>query len=198
MKTVYGAPTLDGVHTNDVIYGDGGDNTINGTDGDDTIFGSLGKDELRGGLGDDHVQGGAGRDFVGGGQGNDTLLGGNGDDILHGGQGADRLVGGGGADVYQFASVDDSPEIKIERDRVAFHNHEGDTIDLSAIDADSTTIGDDAFHLVKSFHGVAGELIKVATNVGFLVEGDVNGDGHADFAISVHTIDGLDNGSFVL
>jgi Ca2+-binding RTX toxin-like protein len=198
MKSIDSTPRVDGVHTDDIIYGDANNNTIDGTAGDDTIYGSYGNDQLRGGDGNDSVQGGGGNDFVGGGRGNDTLMGGAGNDVLHGGVGADKLIGGNGADIYQFTSVTDSPDIKIEEDQVIFNNHQGDKIDLSAIDADTSTITDDAFHLVRAFTGHAGELVKVATNVGFLVEGDVNGDGNADFAISVHTTTGLDNGAFVL
>lgn len=184
--------------TDAVINGTRGDDTIKGTDGDDSIYGSTGNDNLQGGQGDDHVQGGGGVDFVGGGQGNDTLLGGAGDDTLHGGIGADSLVGGQGGDVFSFTALSDSTVDPAGRDTVIFSSHQGDSIDLSAIDADTTTDGDQAFHLVKQFNGHAGELTKVATQGGFMVEGDVNGDGQADFAIFVHSTTGLHSGDFVL
>ena len=190
--------TADGVHTNDVIDGTRGDDTLIGTDGDDIIHASTGDDIAQGGKGDDYVQGGRGNDSVGGGQGDDTLLGSAGADTLHGGLGADRLVGGNGADVFSFTSITDSTVDAAGRDTVYFNNHEGDVMDLSAIDADTTTDGDQAFDLVKAFNGHAGELVKTVTGSGFMIEGDVNGDGVADFAISVHTTTGLHSGDFVL
>jgi serralysin len=62
-----------------------------------------------------------------------------------------------------------------------------DRIDLSAIDADANTAGDQAFSFVGSavFSGVAGELRAVTSLTNSTVFGDVNGDKVADFAIQV-------------
>lgn len=186
------------IHTDDLIEGTRGNDTLNGTDGDDSMYGSTGDDVLQGNKGNDYVQGGRGADSVGGGQGDDTLLGSAGNDTLHGGLGADRLIGGHGADVFSFTALSDSTVDAAGRDTVIFNSHQGDSIDLSAIDADANTAGDQAFHLVSAFSGHAGELVKLDTSHGFMVEGDVNGDGQADFAIAVHTTTGLDGSDFVL
>ena len=64
-----------------------------------------------------------------------------------------------------------------------FNSGQGDKIDLSAIDADAGTAGDQAFTFIGSgvFTGVAGQL---HFDLNF-VEGDVNGDAVADFRIGV-------------
>lgn len=184
----------------DLVNGQLGlDDTIQGTDGDDTIVGSRGDDSLQGGKGDDLVQGLKGDDFVGGGQGDDTLAGGKGDDTLHGGVGADRLVGGAGADVFSFTDITDSTVAKDGRDTITdFHHGQGDMIDLSQIDADTVTDGDQAFTVTDHFSGHAGELVLTETSFGFIVKGDVDGDGHADFDIAVHATGSFDAGDFVL
>lgn len=175
------------------------DNVIQGDDGDNTLYGTAGNDSIYGLKGDDVLHGLKGDDFVGGGQGNDTLMGGKGDDTLHGSVGADRLVGGNGADVFSFTSLADSTVSADGRDSVAdFHHGQGDTIDLSLIDADTTTDGDQAFSVVSQFSGHAGELVLSQTSFGYNVMGDVDGDGHADFEIAVHTTGAFGAGDFVL
>ncbi|QNM83891.1 calcium-binding protein [Sphingomonas sabuli] len=113
-----------------------------------------------------------------GGDGNDTLAGGDGDDVLIGGRGADELFGGGGADTFVFTSVLDS-----EPDhRDVIHNGFGDVLDLSGIDADTTTAGDQAFDYVLLPTGHAGQLWQTIDLVlgGVFYFADVDGDGHAD------------------
>ena len=63
----------------------------------------------------------------------------------------------------------------------------GDVIDLSAIDANSGLGGDQAFSFIGSgaFTNTAGELRFATVNGNTMVYGDTNGDGTADFAISV-------------
>ncbi|HEX8261701.1 MAG TPA: RTX toxin, partial [Allosphingosinicella sp.] len=60
----------------------------------------------------------------------------------------------------------------------------GDLIDLSVIDADSGTAGNQAFSFIgnAAFGNHAGEL-RYQSNGGneWLVQGDTNGDGTADF-----------------
>jgi hypothetical protein len=73
-----------------------------------------------------------------------------------------------------------------------------DLIDLSDIDADVNTAGNQAFHSVASFNGfsgAAGELMITKTASGeldtYMMEGDITGDGHADFVIEVHAYTSL-------
>ena len=60
-------------------------------------------------------------------------------------------------------------------------------IDLSAIDADTEAVGNQAFKFIGSeaFSGTAGELRLVDNNSVWTVEGDVDGDSLADFAMIV-------------
>ena len=78
---------------NDILIGNGLNNTLNGYEGDDVLSGGDGNDTLNGGAGNDKLYGGAGADTLDGGDGNDTL---------YGESGNDTLVGGAGNDFYVF------------------------------------------------------------------------------------------------
>lgn len=185
------------IDSSDVIVGTSGNDSLTGTDGSDRIYGLGGDDTLVGGSGHDLLVGGGGNDLLEGGLGSDTLLGGAGDDTIHGTAGGDLLVGGKGADTFVFAHVDAS--MVDNRDLVIFSHTDGDKIDLSTMDANTTVDGQQHFTVVSKFDGNAGELvIKQHGADNFVVEGDVNGDGHADFAIDVHSPSGLSATDFVL
>src|SRR3712207_8124150 len=79
-----------------------------------------------------------------GGYGDDTLIGGDGADRLEGGEGIDVLTGGGGADTFRYSSQYDSNSLYA--DRIVDFVSGTDRIDLSAIDADVFTAGNQAFH----------------------------------------------------
>ena len=138
---------------------------------------------LNGTTGADRLVGGNNDDVLAGMPGNDTLLGGAGDDRLIGGLGADELWGGAGADrfVLQQSGQSSLKAMDTIRD---FSPGEGDRIDLSAADAEISVTGNQAFRLGgSSFTKVAGELIQFDTAAGLSVQGDVDGDGRADFAL---------------
>lgn len=171
----------------DIAYGFAGGDRISAGRGDDLLRGGTGGDLLRGGPGndrlvgdggDDRLAGGTGRDLVLGGPGDDRLLGGGGADRLAGGWGADALVGGAGRDVFVFADPGHAGAGDA-RDTIRDFAR-GDRIDLSGIDADTTTRGDQAFHPIDGgFGGTAGEL-RIRAG---LVQGDIDGDGRPDFGI---------------
>jgi Ca2+-binding RTX toxin-like protein len=147
---------------------------------------------LEGNVGNNTLDGGEGHDGLFGLAGNDTLLGGGGSDTMDGGQGTDSLVGGLGADIFLFRRAAEA-----DGDVVAdFSVSQGDRIDLRIIDADSLMAGDQAFAWIggSSFSAVAGEL-RFATDT---LEGDVNGDGLADFQISLTGVASLTVGSIWL
>ena len=75
------------------------DDLIQAGAGDDVLLGNGGNDSLYAGLGDDIVNAGRGSDFLFGDHGDDTLNLEAGDDIAEGGQGADIVNGGAGNDV---------------------------------------------------------------------------------------------------
>lgn len=140
-----------------------------------SLLGTSAADALFGGTGDDVLEGKAGKDVLMGGAGNDRLIGGG---------GADFLVGGSGADMFVFRQPADAAPRKGGDIIADFSHAEGDRIDLSAIDADATVRGNQAFVLAGDhFTGHAGELIQTVTDAGLLIQGDVHGDRVADFQI---------------
>ncbi|MCP8939442.1 VCBS domain-containing protein [Alsobacter sp. SYSU M60028] len=153
-------------------------------------------DSVSGMDGDDHIQGGAGADRLEGGDGNDFVKGGAGDDWISGGAGHDELTGGGGADRFVFTSLGDSTPTSHD-DVLDFSQAEGDRIDLSGLDAIAGSPGS-AFTFVATLSGVAGELAAMVSGDGYLVQGDIDGDGKADFVLQVDTHAALTAADFVL
>lgn len=140
---------------------------------------------LTGGAAADVIAGQSNDDTLKGMAGNDRIDGGAGDDTLIGGVGADRLVGGSGADFFLFQTVGESRIAATGRDEIVdFNAAEGDRLDLSRIDANSKVVGNQAFTLGDAaFSHVAGELIQTQVGDQWLLQGDLNGDARADFAI---------------
>ncbi|MDK3020770.1 calcium-binding protein [Pseudodonghicola flavimaris] len=170
------ADTIDGLGGDDVILGKGGADVLNGSGGHDTLKGQSGNDRLLGGAGNDRLIGGPGKD---------TLLGGGGKDTLDGGAGADKLTGGKGADTFVFATAKQARGDTVKD----FSSRQGDVLDMSRMDADTSIRGDQDFVLIGSdaFSGRAGELRTWSNKGETFVAGDVNGDGKADLKI---TLDG--------
>ncbi len=212
-----GADTVKGGLGNDVILGGAGDDVLAGNGGIDTVSYAgaaagvtvslaLKTAQDTGGAGIDLVTGfealtGSGfADSLTGDKTANALNGGDGDDALTGGAGADRLTGGAGADRFIYAALTDSTVKSGGQDVIVDFSHiEGDRIDLSALDADSGDAADSAFHLVAAdFTHHAGELIQTAQAGGYLVRGDVNGDGATDFAVFVQTASALTAADFIL
>jgi Ca2+-binding RTX toxin-like protein len=160
--------------------------TITGIDSDDLFIGTDGRDVFNGGIG------------------RDTLIGGAGNDELAGGLGADILTGGAGADDFNYASIKESGTASVLRDTITDFRRgsatTGDDIDLHLIDASTKKPGDQAFKFIgaEAFHKVAGELHYRHAGANVIVEGDVNGDGRADFSILVKNVQTLSSGDFIL
>ncbi len=164
--------------------------------GDDTLTGTGRSDKILALAGDDAVFAGPGPDMLYGGDGDDRLFGGPGDDLLVGGPGTDRLAGGPGADRFAFgdiAACGTGPA----RDMITdFAPAEGDVIDLSAIDAEPGLTGDQPFRFVgaDAFDSVGGTL-RCSDGI---VQGDLDGNGAADFEIQLLGTDTLRATDFVL
>lgn len=156
-----------------------------GTSFGDGILGSKADNKLWGMDGKDDVVGFKGNDQLFGGEGEDYLSGGNGKDELTGGNGEDHLEGGGGNDLFIFADVSEMD--KGSKADVIEDFDDGDKIDLSG--AGSFTYIDD-----QNFGNVAGEL-RFEDG---LLQGDVDGDGNADFEIKVKDVNSLQDSDFVL
>jgi Ca2+-binding RTX toxin-like protein len=174
--SVQPAPATEG---NDTITALPEGSTLNGLGGNDTLIGLDGNDTLNGGIGNDNLQGGGGID---------RLIGGN---------GTDSLTGGLGADSFVFNTKAESVK-GVARDSILDFSHtDGDRIDLSAIDANSSKSGNQAFHFVdgdelsQSFaayhrsHGKAQWYGVIRVTADNIVQADINGDGKADFEIAV-------------
>jgi Ca2+-binding RTX toxin-like protein len=123
-----------------------------------------------------------------GGAGNDTLIGGASNDRLVAGSGIDTMTGGGGANTFVFKTGDIS-SASGQHDRITDFVSGIDHIDLSGIDAISSTSAHDSFHFIgtSAFDGSAGELdYSYNSSLGVTVlRGDTTGGGVADFAIDL-------------
>lgn len=210
--TLRGIETVYGGSGADTLRGDGEANYLHGGEGGDVLKGGRGRDVLDGGLGLDIADyrdkttavavtlngasnagvtvGGVAEDTlrsiesVFGGTAVDTLTGDGLANTFRGGEGADVLRGGAGADLFVYAALSDSTVAVAGRDSLTDFAP-GDRIDLRLLDANTTAAGDQAFVLGALAAGQAGRLAVTGGAGQWLVEGDVTGDGVADFAITV-------------
>jgi Ca2+-binding RTX toxin-like protein len=214
-----GDDVLQGDSGNDLIWGNNGNDTLSGGRGADTLTGGLGADtadysassigvnvNLITGIGSggdasgdrlssiENVTGSAFSDQLTGSSGDNHLSGGAGNDILIGGDGNDTLTGGDGSDSFVFNSVADSAPGHVDQ-IIDFSSAQGDKINVAGIDANTQAPGDEAFAYIfaSAFTNVAGQL-RYADH---MLEGDVNGDGTADFQVHVNVV-GFARGDFVL
>ncbi len=180
---------MGGGNGRDLLDGEGGNDSILGNDGRDLLFGGSGNDRMNGGGGDDELVGGTG---------DDRIYGGDGDDEITGGAGTDVMTGSSGGDLFIFRQVDHSPA-GAGRDVITDFNRSIDTIDLRAIDADTTRGGNQAFDFVGT-GGLrdAGDLRIVKQGADWLVRADVDGDGRGDLEILLQGADRPGADSFLL
>lgn len=196
LKGTSGKDTLKGGGGDDTLEGNRGNDKLYGGSGDDTIYGgnsggmvNSGNDKLFGQAGNDSLKGGDGNDTLDGGADNDSLFGGADNDVLIGGKGTDLLHGGAGHDIYVFKSVGESKVGEGKRDIINADEQEFrlDKIDLRAIDANTKLEGNQDFKFIgtEDFSSTPGELRYWHTENRTIVEGDVNGNGLADFQIEI-------------
>lgn len=155
--------------------------------------------QLIGNTGNNRLDGKAGADTLSGREGIDTLIGGDGNDTLIGGAGADKLYGGTGADTFVFRVRTESS--LSTRDMIYdFSRVGGDRIDLSTIDARSTTVGNQAFTFIGTaeFDSKAGELRYLKKDGNTYIHGDVNGDSTIDFSIRLDAAIDMRAADFIL
>jgi len=185
-----------GVTTLDYLILDPRETTINGTDENDTIVGRKDASTINGLERDDHLIGMSA---------NDKLNGGEGEDILTGGKGKDQLTGGIDKDKFDFNSILESRVGKADVIKDFDAGPGDDLIDLRDIDA-KTGGADNKFKFIgtQDFHHRAGELHYVKINKPgvvhdkTIIEGDVNGNGRADFQIVLLGLHNLHGNDFVL
>ena len=108
---------------------------------------------------------------------------GSGSDTLIANQAANRLTGNGGGDTFRWVSAADSGPGNA--DTITDFQSGLDRIDLSAIDADARTGGDDVFHWIGAarFSGAAGEVRGEVIGGSVHIFADVNADSVADLEI---------------
>ena len=191
-----GNDTLNGGDESDTLFGGAGADLLSGEEGADNLQGEADNDQLIGGNGSDVLNGNAGNDILFGGAAFDEIIGEAGDDVLIGQGGGDSLRGDLGADIFVFQAASDS--LFTAQDLIVdFTRTQGDTIDLTGVDANSNTLIDDAFTSIGSgaFTGQAGQLRFFSAGGRTFFEADTNGDGVADFGFQVNgtvtTLDGF-------
>lgn len=215
------ADTLSGLSGADSLSGGAGDDLLEGGAGNDVLDGgagldmasyagatsgvtvnlSIAKSQDTSGAGKDtlanieQLRGSAFADRLTGDAKANLLEGGGGKDTLTGGDGADGLRGGAGADLFVVSALSHSKTTAADT-IYDFSHAEGDRIDLSGIDAVAGG-KDNAFTLAGAFGHKAGELVSVLSQDHYVVQGDVNGDGVADFAINVFSQTSLVAADFV-
>jgi uncharacterized protein YkwD len=161
---------------------------IEDADGTGNGFGNV----LGGNAGDNRLAGLAGNDTLSGSGGDDILLGGGGNDRIAGGLGGDRLTGNAGSDVFVFASASD-----ITGDLITDFAPGVDRIDLSGIDAVAGG-RDNAFVFSGTGFAGAGSLRVMESGQRTLVQGDFDGNGIADFTLTLAGIKALTAADFIL
>jgi len=121
--------------------------------------------------------GGSARDYLYGNDVSNRLSGNGGNDVLDGAKGDDFLTGGTGADEFRYSSITHG------NDTIMDFEHGADKIRVSEIDANTGVAGNQDFTFIgnATFTHVAGQLRYDGTHL----MGDVNGDGVADFSITL-------------
>jgi Ca2+-binding RTX toxin-like protein len=225
------AANLNGNSLNNTLYAAAGDNLFDGGAGGDSVSyqyaaaaisaslaiagpqatGSSGVDgfsnieSLAGSNYSDALAGNGAINVLNGLAGNDSLDAGQGNDLLIGGAGQDNLTGGLGADRFDYNAASESGIANTSWDRITdFNSTQADKIDLSSIDADSATAGDQAFGApvnsatafsASTSFSAAGQLFYDATAE--VLYGNTDADAAAEFAIELIGVSGLVLADFV-
>ncbi len=137
----------------------------------------------------------------------DVIFDGNGDTVIKGGKGGDVIAGGGGRDllyggtgihkdVFVFEKTSDSHKKLAQTDRV-FQFSAKDKLDLSGIDADTTTAGEQSFAFTGKTATAHSVWFETKSGKAF-VHADVNGDANADFSILIMNTSTVNAQDFIL
>lgn len=157
---------------------------------------------VAGTAGDDNLEGLSTNDKIVGGAGNDTLSGLGGADTLIGGAGVDRMAGGDGNDRFVFNSVGDSGTTSSTRDRITDFNVNGDLIDVSPIDANTSVGGDQAFSYIgTAAFSAPGQIRVVDEGSTVRIEFNTTGNSIEEMELvltNVSTVSGLSATDFIL
>ena len=192
---------------NDIFHSVGWANTFNGGSGVDTISYQPRSDDTTSGVTVDLAAGLAQTratrqetlisiENVIGSNNDDAIFGSSGANRITGAQGFDQMTGRGGADQFVFRSAADAQVSSENVDIILdFNRAQNDKVNVHGIDANSTTAGNQDFQLISTaFTRHAGEL-RFQDG---LVQGDINGDGRADFQIYLHNVNAMQASDFIL
>lgn len=168
-------------------------NLIVGSGGVDTLYGMDGNDTLEGRSGDDFIRGGNGNDILRGDDGNDRLFGDAGNDVLFGGKGNDVMTGGTGNDIFAFSTGDFAAG---NLDKITDFIRGQDKLDFNLVQL--STGGDFKFIGTAQFHNVVGELRYQVQKGNAIVQGDIDGDGEADFSVMLQKVTALASSDLIL
>jgi serralysin len=168
--TIVDVQSLYGGSNDDTLYGNDEKNRLQGNDGDDTLYGRGGKDRMYGLDGADTFYGGGNRDRMYAGVDNDE-------------------------DTFVYESILDST-VGRKRDLIYEFDTGEDKIDLSAIDANTSSSGDQSFSFSDNAANYSIWTVQSGSNL--VMRGDVDGDATEDFEILFKDIATLDSGDFIL
>ncbi|MDQ1902707.1 peroxidase family protein [Paracoccus sp. WLY502] len=152
----------------------------------------------------DLMLGFGGNDTLNGLSGNDVLVGEAGNDILNGGSGRDILSGAAGADRFVFTFASDTGVGTAARDVIRDFevNVVGELIDLSAIDASSVAIGNNAFTFLGNANfntaNDNGGLRYFQQNGNTIIQGSTDNDLAPEFEIELIGLRTLTANDFIL
>jgi Ca2+-binding RTX toxin-like protein len=206
-----GTASLNGNSLNNVLYAGAGNNVLDGGAGTDTVSYYAATAGVMVSLATTAAQatGGSGSDTLknvenlNGSNYADKLTGNAGKNALNGGAGNDTLTGGLGADRFDFNALNEMGLTSSTRDTITdFKTSEGDKIDLSTLDANTTLYGNQTFSapvVGGTFSGAfanAGDLYF--DNVAHILYGNTDGDAAAEFAIVLTGVSSLSSTDFVL
>ncbi|TNC48366.1 hypothetical protein FHG66_14710, partial [Rubellimicrobium rubrum] len=147
-------------------------------------------------------------DWLDGRDGADSLLGGSGTDVLVGRSGTDRMNGGadrdlyyGGVenvrDVFVFSALTDGA-VGSRRDAVHDFVSGVDDIDLSAIDARTSSTSTNEAFAFSGQTAAANSVWWTATSEGVLLRADATGDGVADMEVMLRGLTTFASGDVIL
>ncbi|MFW9606396.1 MAG: calcium-binding protein, partial [Pseudomonas sp.] len=130
------------------------------------------------------LTGNAAANTLDGGAGADTLNGGAGNDVLVGGAGKDLLTGGAGNDRFKFESTADSGITLAARDVISDFVRGSDKLDLAALDANTSKVGDQAFTVFIRPNVAFSKAGQLQLKEGVLY-GNTDNDSAAEFSIAL-------------
>lgn len=203
------AANLTGNGLSNVLYAGSGNNTLNGGGGVDTAsyqFGVVGTNGVAVNLAGSGVQvtGGSGSDIlisienITGSNFADSLTGNGVANRLTGGLGKDVLTGNGGNDIFDFNALAEMGTNGATADIIKDFNA-GDKIDLSTLDANTTTTINDAFttFIAGSAAFTAAGQLKFNTS-NHVLYGNTDADVGAEFAITLTGVTNLTVAAIIL